>query len=111
MYYSGWQRLCLVTISRSILSVKADVELRCLQQNTFAPIVPLIPFLPIKQLKDACYGLHRVFAYSQERMHEYLALPLSEKKGSIMAGYLDENGQPKPPYNPWCMSLSGHGFM
>lgn len=111
MYYFGWLHSGLVTISRSVLSLKADTELPCLQQNTFAPIVPLIPFLPFKRLKDAFYGLHRVFTYSQERMHEYLALPLSEKKGSIMAGYLDENGQPKPPYNPWYMSLSGHGFM
>jgi hypothetical protein len=82
------------------------------QQNTFAPIIPLIPYLPFAKLKDAYYGLQRVFSYSQERIGDYLKQDMSKKQGSLMSGYLDPTtGEPKEGYSAWSIALAGHGFM
>ncbi|CAK7221341.1 hypothetical protein SEUCBS140593_004538 [Sporothrix eucalyptigena] len=81
-------------------------------QTTFAFIIPFIPYLPFKGLKDAYFGLQRVFAYSQERVKEYLARDASNKKGSLMSGYLDMNtGELKKGYSTWSIALAGHGFI
>ncbi|EXA32709.1 hypothetical protein FOQG_14383 [Fusarium oxysporum f. sp. raphani 54005] len=81
-------------------------------QNTFAPIIPLIPYLPFAKLKDAYYGLQRVFSYSQERVGEYLKQDMSKKQGSLMSGYLDPTtGEPKEGYSAWSIALAGHGFI
>ncbi|EWG42582.1 hypothetical protein FVEG_04347 [Fusarium verticillioides 7600] len=81
-------------------------------QNTFAPIIPLIPYLPFKKLKNAYYGLQRVFSYSQERVEDYLKQDMSKKQGSLMSGYLDPaTGEPKDGYSAWSIALAGHGFI
>ncbi|CAK7203110.1 hypothetical protein SEUCBS139899_005839 [Sporothrix eucalyptigena] len=81
-------------------------------QTTFAFIIPFIPYLPFKGLKDAYFGLQRVFTYSQERVKEYLARDASNKKGSLMSGYLDMNtGELKKGYSTWSIALAGHGFI
>ncbi|KAF5974370.1 benzoate 4-monooxygenase cytochrome P450 [Fusarium coicis] len=81
-------------------------------QNTFAPIIPLIPYLPFKKLKNAYYGLERVFSYSQERVEDYLKQDISNKQGSLMSGYLDPaTGEPKDGYSAWSIALAGHGFI
>ncbi|KAI1010868.1 hypothetical protein LB503_004910 [Fusarium chuoi] len=81
-------------------------------QNTFAPIIPLIPYLRIKKLKDAYYGLQRVFSYSQERVEDFLKQDVSKKQGSLMSGYLDPaTGEPKDGYSAWSIALAGHGFI
>ncbi|VTT81617.1 unnamed protein product [Fusarium fujikuroi] len=81
-------------------------------QNTFAPVIPLIPYLPFKKLKDAYYGLRRVFSYAQERVEDYLKQDMSKKQGSLMSGYLDPaTGEPKDGYSAWSIALAGHGFI
>ncbi|KAF5559213.1 benzoate 4-monooxygenase cytochrome P450 [Fusarium mexicanum] len=81
-------------------------------QNTFAPIIPLIPYLPFNKLKDAYYGLQRVFSYSQERVEDFLKQDRSKKQGSLMSGYLDPTtGEPKDGYSAWSIALAGHGFI
>ncbi|KAG7417485.1 Averantin hydroxylase [Fusarium oxysporum f. sp. rapae] len=81
-------------------------------QNTFAPIIPLIPYLPFKKLKDAYYGLQRVFSYSKERVEDYLKQDMSKKQGSLMSGFLDPTtGEPKEGYSAWSIALAGHGFI
>ncbi|KAL6414240.1 uncharacterized protein AUP68_00758 [Ilyonectria robusta] len=82
---------------------------RPLKQTTFSWLIPLIPILPFKRLKDASYGLQRVFKYAQTRVDAFL----NEEKpspGTLLEAYL-ENGKPKPPYSAWYIALSGHGFM
>ncbi|KAI6760319.1 hypothetical protein HG530_009179 [Fusarium avenaceum] len=81
-------------------------------QNTFAQIIPLIPYLPFKKLKDAYYGLERVFSYAKERVEDYLKQDISKKQGSLLSGYLDPTtGEPKEGYSAWSIALSGHGFI
>lgn len=83
-----------------------------LKQNTFAPIVPLIPYLPFQALKDASFGLQRVFEYSEQRVKDFLKLPASEKEGTIISGYVDpKTGDLKKGYTAWSVALAGHGFM
>lgn len=83
-----------------------------MKQNLFRWLIPLIPYLPFKTLKDASLGLQRVFDYSQERVNAYLEKDASEKRGTLMSGFLDpETGKPKNGYNAWTIALSGHGFM
>ncbi|KAH7129184.1 cytochrome P450 [Dactylonectria macrodidyma] len=60
-------------------------------------------------LKDAYYGLQRVFKYAQTRVDAFLSEE-KPKPGTLMEAYL-ENGKPKPPYTPWYIALSGHGFI
>ncbi|KAL1905731.1 hypothetical protein Sste5344_008537 [Sporothrix stenoceras] len=63
-------------------------------------------------LKDAYFGLQRVFTYSQARVKEYLARDASDKRGSLMSGYLDaKSGKPKEGYSSWSIALAGHGFI
>jgi len=82
------------------------------KQNTFASVIPIIPYLPFQQLKDAYFGLQRVFAYSQARVSDYLKLDVSQKEGTLMSGFLDsKTGEPKDDYSAWSIALSGHGFM
>jgi hypothetical protein len=82
------------------------------QQNTFAWVLPFIPYTPFKFLKDAYFGLQRVFSYSQSQVNKYLALDVSKKQDTLMSGFLDsKTGQPKEDYDSWSIALSGHGFM
>ncbi|KAK5446757.1 hypothetical protein LTS15_009690 [Exophiala xenobiotica] len=87
-------------------------ELTHIQQNVFAPIIPLIPYLPFQSLKNAYDGLQRVFAYSQARVADYLKLNKEQKEGTLISGYLDlKTGNPKEGYSPWSIALAGHGFI
>ncbi|KAK2132270.1 cytochrome P450 [Fusarium oxysporum II5] len=64
------------------------------------------------KLKDAYYGLQRVFSYSKERVEDYLKQDMSKKQGSLMAGFLDPTtGEPKEGYSAWSIALAGHGFI
>ena len=82
------------------------------QQNTFAWMIPYIPYLPFKSLKDAYFGLQQVFSYSQSQVNKYLNQDVSKKQETLMSGFLDlKTGQPKKDYDPWSIALSGHGFM
>ena len=82
------------------------------QQNTFASIIPYIPYMPFQSLKDAYFGLQRVFSYSQSQVKKYLDQDVSKKQDTLMSGFLDsKTGQPKEGYSAWSIALSGHGFM
>ncbi|EGU87694.1 hypothetical protein FOXB_01790 [Fusarium oxysporum f. sp. conglutinans Fo5176] len=64
------------------------------------------------KLKDAYYGLQRVFSYSQQRVENYLKMDVSKKQGSLMSGFLDPTtGDPKEGYSAWSIALAGHGFI
>ncbi|KAH7239518.1 cytochrome P450 [Fusarium tricinctum] len=64
------------------------------------------------KLKDAYYGLERVFSYAKERVEDYLKQDMSKKQGSLLSGYLDPTtGEPKEGYSAWSIALSGHGFI
>ncbi|KAF8847666.1 cytochrome P450 [Acephala macrosclerotiorum] len=81
-------------------------------QNKFAWLLPFIPYLPLQSLKDAYFGLQRVFAYSEAQAKQYLDQDASKKRGTLMSGFLDpETGNPKDGYSPWSIALSGHGFI
>ncbi|GKT46108.1 tryptamine 4-monooxygenase [Colletotrichum spaethianum] len=61
------------------------------------------------RLKDATYGLQRVFKYAQTRVDAFL----NEEKpefGTLMDAYL-QDGKPKRPYSSWSIAIAGHGFM
>jgi hypothetical protein len=81
------------------------------QQVTFSWLIPFIPYLPLKRVQDAYFGLQRVFKYAQGRVNAYLASK-GNKSGTLLSGYLDtKTGQPKEPYTPWSVAIAGHGFM
>lgn len=80
-------------------------------QVTFSWLIPFIPYLPVKAIQDAYFGLQRIFAYSQQRVDEYLASE-GPKQGTLMCAFLDsETGKPKPPYDSFKIALAGHGFI
>jgi hypothetical protein len=75
-------------------------------------MIPFVPYLPFKRLRDAYFGLQRVLTYSQAGIREHLSLSPAEKEGTLMPGFLDKKtGQPKAPYSAWTIALAGHGFM
>ncbi|KAI1860210.1 hypothetical protein JX265_010134 [Neoarthrinium moseri] len=78
-------------------------------QTTFAWIIPFIPFLPSQSLKDAYYGLQRVFKYAQTRVDAFLNEE-KPKPGTLMEAFL-KDGKPKDPYTRWHIALAGHGFI
>jgi hypothetical protein len=81
------------------------------QQNTFSWLLPFIPYLPSRTLRNAQEGLERIFTYSQQKVQAYLSAD-KEKAGTFMSAYLDEeSGQPKHPYTAWDIALAGHGFV
>ncbi|KAK5105517.1 Allantoinase [Lithohypha guttulata] len=82
------------------------------QQNTFTFLIPWIPYLPFRALKDAYFGLQRVFAYSQACVKKYLSRDVSDKQSTLMSGFLDsKTGEPRKGYMPWSIAQAGHGFM
>ncbi|KAK7709236.1 hypothetical protein SLS57_008771 [Botryosphaeria dothidea] len=81
-----------------------------IKQNTFSWLVPFIPFLPSKRLREAKLGLGRLFEYSQARVREFV--DSGGSSNSLLRAYLDpKTGQPKPPYSQWSIALAGHGFI
>ncbi|UPL02936.1 hypothetical protein LCI18_013870 [Fusarium solani-melongenae] len=98
---SGEEHQCVVDFNNAFMLIGL--------QTTFSWLIPLIPILPFKKLKDSHYGLQRVFKYAQNRVNAFLNEE-TPKPGTLMEAYLD-GGKPKPPYSAWYIALSGHGFI